>query len=238
MAKIVLCILVLMAAPVWASGEGPGAERPDKTVLIVDRRADSVTLYFSMPATELAPTFGTGADALLDAEGTVDINLLYEGTYDLADEIFAPVRIELDGQPVAFEALSMMVHDPDVLPGFETPWDGETSIAVCTSPETVDRMGLETLQAYLGYYAWKVNGLAPVTMTFPQSGQALGEIEVREFWNLQHTGTRKVSPEADGSITFAAGEGARLELPTLWLLAAACLGLGLVFLALHQREQT
>ena len=238
MAKIVLCILLIVAAPVLASGEGPGAARPDKVVLIVDRRADSVTLFFSMPATELAPTFGTGADALLDAEGTVDIDLLYEGTYELADKIFAPVRTEIDGQPVAFEALSMMVHDPDVLPGFETPWDGETSVAVCTSPETVDLMGLESLQAYLAFYAWKVNGSAPVTMTFPRSGRALSEIEVRDFWNLQHTGTRTVSPDAGGSITFSAGQGTRLEFPTLWLLAAACFGLGLVFLALHRRETT
>ena len=133
----------------------------------------------------------------------------------------------------------MMVHDPDVLPGFKTPWDGEISIAICTSPETVDTMGLETLQAYLGFYAWKVNGLAPLSLTFPASGngQVGRGIQVREFWNMQHTGTRVETLSEGGVLVLEPGQGSSLGTATMWLLAFGCSGIGALLLLLYLRDR-
>lgn len=231
---IAAILLMGLGGPVLADSTA-GAKRPDGLVLIVDRRADSISLFLSLPARDLEPVFGLGADALLDTEATVDIDLLYEGTFELADEIFASVETQLDGGPVTFEAMSMMVHDPGVLPPFKTPWDGETSIAVCTSPETVDRSGLDELQAYLGFFAWKVNGLAPLSLTFSEAGRGIENVEVREFWNMQHTGTRITALGADGELVLEAGQGRRLGAVTLGLLALGMLAIGILFLALHLR---
>lgn len=225
-----------LALPGHADGAGQGAVAPKHPVLIVDRRPQSISLYFSMPAADLEAVFGTGAEDLLGQDGTIDIDGLYEGTFELADRIFASVVPTIEGQPVLFEGISMMVHDPEALPEFETPWDGETSIAVCTSPETVDKMGLDALQAYLGYFAWKVNGMAPVALAFQQADLSGREIEIREFWNMQHTGSRVETLSGGGTLLLEAGQGSRLGSATLWLLAIACLGIAALFLVLYARE--
>lgn len=209
--------------------------RPEHPVLIVDRRADSVALFLSIPAEELRPAFGSGAENLLGPDGTIDIDRLYDGTFSLADEIFAQVRIRADERPVTFEAMSMMVHDPEALPAFETPWDGETAIAVCTSPDTVDQLGLETLQAYLGFYAWRLNGLAELSLTLPNEGRAVEQIEVREFWNMQPLDARIVAPDDAGRLVLKPTSAGPIHPTTLWLLALAFGALGAVFLVSHRK---
>lgn len=149
--------------------------------LIVDRRAESIALYFKLAATDFEPVFGSGAEGLLGADGTVDVPRLFDGTFPLADRIFAATSVRLAGQETPFEALSMMVHDPDILPDFAMPYDAEMSIAVCTSPETVQNMTLETLEGYLGYFAWKVDGLAEMAIALPETGRGALDLNVREF---------------------------------------------------------
>jgi hypothetical protein len=127
--------------------------------LIVDRSAQSVALSFKMAATDLRRVFGMGAEGLLADDGTVDVPRLYDGMFPLADEIFASSTVRLGGTATPFEALSMMVHDPDILPDFTSPYDAELSIAVCTSPETVLNMSLATLEGYLGFSRGRSTGL-------------------------------------------------------------------------------
>ena len=149
--------------------------------LIVDRREDSVALYFRTAASDFETIFGAGADALLAIDGTVDVPRLYDGTYLLADEIFATSTVQIGSDVVRFEALSMMVHDPEILPDFATPYDAELSIAVCTSPDTVANMGLSSLEGYLGYFAWKVDGFADMQISLPQTGRGALELRVRAY---------------------------------------------------------
>lgn len=130
----------------------------------------------------------------------------------------------------------MMVHDPRALPPFETPWDGETSIAVCTSPETVDDMGLDALQAYLGFFAWKVDALATITLTLPSVTNGPVRIEVWEFWNMQPTSSRIATLGGDRTLVLEPGRTGELGAATLWLLALALLGAGGVLIALHMRD--
>lgn len=237
MSKLFLLVLFLWVSPVHAEGVAAGAARPDTPVLIVDRRADAVTLFLSLPATDLQTVFGTGAGDLLDAEDTIDVARLYDGTFELADRIFAPVETLIGGVPVPFEATSMMVHDPEVLPDFLSPWDGEVAIAVCTSPETVDNLGLQTLQAYMGFFAWKVNGMEPVSLEFPMTGRSPQTIEVREFWNLQFIGARTEILQDGGTLTLETGRGTGLGTATLGLFALAFLGVGVVLLLAFHHER-
>ena len=169
--------------------------------LIVDRGPQSVALYFKLAATDFKPVFGTGAEGLLDADGTVDVPRLYDGTFPLADEIFSATTVRLAGQPTTFEALSMMVHDPDILPDFAMPYDAELSIAVCTSPETVQNMTLETLEGYLGYFAWKVDGLAELEITLPQTGRAPLDLRVLEFVDKVEVWDQTVTLEDGATLT-------------------------------------
>ncbi|MEM9852045.1 MAG: hypothetical protein AAF761_08605, partial [Pseudomonadota bacterium] len=120
----------------------PAFAEPDMRVL-VDREPSGISVYFTTAASDLQAVFGAGADELLTEDGTVDIDGLYRGTFDTADDIFADVTARIDGAPFVFEALSMMVHDPSILPDFATPFDAAMSVAVCNSPETVRNMGLD-----------------------------------------------------------------------------------------------
>ena len=232
----ITCLFAICAGAAFADGVAEGAATPETPVLIVDRRADNVSLFLTLPAVDIEPLFGMGAEALLDESGTIDIDALYEGTFDLADQIFSDVTVTSAAGPMPFEAMSMMVHDPAVLPAFRTPWDGETAIAVCTSPETVDLMGLEPLQAYLGYFAWKVNGLEPFSLTFPDTTSDTTVLEVREFWNAQHMSTSQMTLGADPTLHLDPGTGTPLGQATLWLLAIASFAVGAVFLLLHRRS--
>jgi hypothetical protein len=203
-------IATTMAAPAVAT---------DAT-LIVDRRAESVALYFKMPATRIGPVFGTGAEGLLGVDGTVDVPRLYDGTFPLADDIFSATTVRLGGEATTFEALSMMVHDPDVLPDFAMPYDAELSIAVCTSPETVQNMTLETLESYLGYFAWKVDGLAGMDIDLPRTGRGPMELRVREFVDHVEVWDQTVTIPDGGTLTLTAPD-APAQASVGWLAVVA-----------------
>lgn len=189
----------------FASAIAAQAFASDAT-LIVDRRAESVALYFKLAATDFEPVFGTGAEGLLGPNGTVDVPRLYDGTFPLADDIFASTTVRLAGQATPFEALSMMVHDPEILPEFAMPYDAELSIAVCTSPETVQNMTLETLEGYLGYFAWKVDGLAELEITFPETGRTPVELRVIEFVDHVEVWDQTVTLEDGATLTLTEPE--------------------------------
>ena len=174
----ILALSLGLAAPATAQADTVAE-------ILIDRRADQVSLYFALPAADLEPLFGKTAEPLLGPDGTVDIDGLYEGTYLLADDIFADARVSIGGQEVPVEALSMMLHDPEFLPGFIDPYDAQVSIAVCTSPETVRGMGLSELDAYLGYFAWNVDGHQPVEISFSETGRGDMTISVRDFVDFE-----------------------------------------------------
>ena len=224
------CLLAIAAAPIWAA---------DMTIL-VDRREKAIAIYFEVPATTLPSVFGAGAESLLEADGTVDVPKLYDGTFLLADEIFARSTVTLNGRETSFEGLSMMVHDPDILPDFASPYDAELSVAVCTSPETVEHMTLETLEAYLGYYAWDVDETSAIRLEFPVTGRDDVEIRVFEFLDLKAVDERTVTLEDGGAISFQGVQPSNSSIAR-WLfgLSAAFLALAVVLLrprASHARR--
>ncbi|SMX24522.1 hypothetical protein BOA8489_02648 [Boseongicola aestuarii] len=221
-----------LSGMVIAAALAAPADAADAT-LIVDRRAESVALYFKMAATDFEPVFGTGAEGLLGADGTVDVPRLYDGTFPLADKIFAATTVSLAGQATPFEAISMMVHDPDSLPEFVVPYDAELSIAICTSPETVQDMTLETLEGYLGYFAWKVDGLAELVIDLPLTGRSVLELRVRESVDHVEVADQKVSLPDGGKLTLTPPEPPAQGL-TAWLTAVslgfALFAAGMIFL--------
>ena len=238
--RIISCLVAGLSLCVPAAGlAAPGIE------VLVDRRADQVSVYFALPAEDLNTFFGQGAEALLDADGTVDIEGLYDGTYLVADDIFAGATIRIDGKPVLVEALSMMLHDPEFLPTFTDPYDAQVSIAVCTSPETVRGMSLPELRAYLGYYVWDVDGRAPLEITFPALGRDAVEVTFRDFVDFREVGSTTVTLADGGVLTLeAADEGRGGAFP--WTLGAVvsaalalavALGLGVWFATFGARSE-
>lgn len=207
----------------------PALAEPDMRVL-VDREPSGVSVYFALDAAALPDVFVNDAMGITGPDGTVDIAGLYEGTFDTADEVFADVDTRVGDAPVTFEAISMMVHDPAILPAFTTPFEAAMSVAVCNSPETVREMRLESLTAFLGFYAWKADPLAEVVLTFPATGRAPLNVEV-----LDHAPSGEVRRStmilADGgTMTFAGPDAARFAslAPLLGVVAGLVLAGGAV----------
>ena len=210
-----------------------GAASAGTMTVLVDREPSGISVYFAADATALPGIFGAGADALLTDDGVVDIDGLYRGTFDTADDIFAEVDTRIGGVPFAFEALSMMVHDPSILPPFETPYDAAMSIAVCNSPETVRNMALDQLDAFLGFYAWKADPLAVITLAFPATGRAAITVEVIDYAPSGEVARSTQSLTDGGSLTLTAPKPARFAslLPLLLGVAALVLAGGVIALA-------
>ena len=202
--------------------------------IIVDRADDGTSVYFGLEADELPVLFGQGAEALLTPEGVVDIDALYDGTFDTADEIFASVDASATGAATGFEAMSMMVHDPAILPDFNTPYHASISIAICNSPETVAQMGLEDLVAFMGFYAWKADPGGTVEMTFPEVGREPITLEVRDYSSSGDVEISTVMLEDGGTLVLQApapATGIKIP-PALGAAAAAIAAGGLVWILL------
>lgn len=216
-----MLIAVLAASPTLAE--------PDMRVL-VDREPSGVSVYFTTAASDLQAVFGAGADDLLTADGTVDIDGLYQGTFNTADDIFADVTARIDGAPFNFEALSMMVHDPSILPDFATPFDAAMSVAVCNSPETVRNMGLGELDAFLGFYAWKADPMGEVALQFPGTGRPAIEVEVIDFAPTGEVRRSTATLKDGGVLTLVGPEPARLAtlVPLIFVIAGLVAVGGLV----------
>ncbi|MEL7343322.1 MAG: hypothetical protein AAFN59_00495 [Pseudomonadota bacterium] len=196
-----VCHIAATLACLWA-----GSAANALPTIIVDRAPDGTTVYFGLEADGLPGLFGQGADALLTPQGVVDVDALYDGTFDTADEIFAGVEATIDGAPAVFEATSMMVHDPAILPAFNTPYDAAISVAICNSPETVANMGLDELVAFMGFYAWKADPSGDILLTLPQTDRPPVTFEIRDHAS---TGALVVS-----LVTVASGETLRIAAPT------------------------
>lgn len=216
-----------VAAAEGATGMG-GAGEGGTHVLIVARDAESVELYFALPAAELPDLFGTGAGPLVGYDGTIDVTNFERPTDALAADIMAGSRITIDGAEIGLEAISTMVHDPDFLPDFATPWDGLIALKACTSAELVDGKGLGELRAYLGYTAWKVPGGGALRVDLPETGRAPVSLEIREFWSGRLTGVRR---EVLGDGQDLVLDRARTPPPALRLASWSVCGLALAGVA-------
>ncbi len=213
----------------WVSMAGLAAAGSDEgIVLLVDRRADEVSVYFSLQASDLPAVFGKGAEEMLGPDGTVDIDALYDGTFDTADAVLTSVEVRIGGAPVPVEAMSMMLHDPAFLPPFTDPYDAQVAIAVCTSPETVRGMGLADLRAYLGYFVWRVDGRASLDLSFPKTGRAPVDVTIREFHDFHPVPSRVVSLADGGLLSLTPPEPQR---PASALRIGAAIGAIVLLLA-------
>lgn len=145
--------------------------------VIVDRADDGVEIFVKFATADTEEVLAPFPPGFLDADGLVDIAPFRNGTYEMGDEMWAGVSTEIGGEDALVEAMSMMVH-PDSLPvDFEDPIDGWIAMAVCNVTDPNARFGLDELSTYAGFFAYKVDGYAPISLVFPTDI----DVEVTEF---------------------------------------------------------
>ncbi|MEM9811452.1 MAG: hypothetical protein AAF913_02185 [Pseudomonadota bacterium] len=189
--KRVLLLLALAATPAGATD----------VELLVDRLPTGISIYMRMPAGEVEPVLGRNGDELL-TDGRVDYAAMRDGTFEAADRLFARVDTEVAGTPVVFEALSLMVHQPDTNIPFSSPFDADMAIAVCNAP-TDETVTLADLDLMAGFYAHRVDSMAEIALDLPETGRPAIDVSVIEF--VEGAEVRRSEHTLD--------DGARLVLP-------------------------
>ncbi|MEM9428063.1 MAG: hypothetical protein AAGA32_01025 [Pseudomonadota bacterium] len=147
--------------------------------LLVDRLSTGISIYMRMPAGEVEPVLDRNGDELL-TDGRVDYASMLDGTFEVADRLFQRVGTEVAGDPVVFEALSLMVHLPDTNVPFASPFDADMAIAVCNAP-TDETVTLADLDLMAGFYAHRVDSMAEIALDLPETGRPAIDVSVVEF---------------------------------------------------------
>ncbi|QHQ33852.1 hypothetical protein [Algicella marina] len=226
------CLLLICAALPVARAQAEGVE----PTIIVDRRSDGVSLYFALPAPRLEGVFGADISALLTETGTADRVKLLEGTYEVAEDLIASLGITGDGEPAPFQATSLMLHHPEALPPFETPLDAEISVSVCTSADTIGDVAQSLLQAYMGYFAWKLPKTSVIEIDFPERGNGPMVWQVLDYRDFALTGRSVVEVADGGTLRLAPMQYVRGGLAKAALLVGLCCLALLAAIALWRRS--
>lgn len=152
----------------------------DVSVLI--HRTDRGTeLFLSGDATTLFSAFGAGADALSTEDGLVVYDDFKNGTWGIGDALLAQTEVRVGGRPVAFEAMSFMLHPKTEPVPFETPLDGMIAIGICNTLSSDERYGLSDLKAYAGYYAQQSATDVPIALSLPSETARGLNVSVSDF---------------------------------------------------------
>lgn len=147
--------------------------------MIVDRKADSVEIFFSLAAGDLDAVFDTDPAGLAADDGRIYFGALREtGTFDFGDLMVADARLTLGGTAQPLEAMSVMVHPDSDLP-YRDPVDGWVAMSVCGVPDPVEPPKPQDLHLYAGFIAYPGQGMAAFDLTLPH--QVTLDLTVKEF---------------------------------------------------------
>lgn len=171
--RIVVCSGLLIAPQAVA-------QEPDIEI-VVDRHNDSVELFVAARADTLLSAFDLSPQRLTETDGTVEFSKLREGTWDTGDDLFAKSDFALDGAPLVFESMSMMVHPIDLRLPMTTPLEALISVGVCSVDAPDQRPSLDQLHGYSGYIAYTDNGSGALRIDLPSTGRESLVVTVRDF---------------------------------------------------------
>lgn len=203
----------LIAMLLWAQH----SSAQDMT-LVIQRLDDSTEIYVSADAPTLFTTFNTSPDVIpmLDGlDGHVDFDAFFEGTWDVGDALLAETDITIGGTDARFEAMSFMVHPEDQKLPLRTRIDGMIAMSVCNTIEDGAQLGLNNLQAYVGYFSERGSADASIQFRLPETQHAELTLQVYDITpdGFIHEYQRVIGP----------GEPINLDLPAQPTLSVAML---------------
>lgn len=217
-----LLTVFLCAAPIVAAAQ-------DRADMIISRDAKTVEIFFSMPATTAADHFGVARDDLLNDEGYAVLDAYTEGTWTLGEDFWTGVEAQIDGAPVTFEAMSLMVHPANTPLPYRDPLDALTSIEVCTVNDAT--LDLSEAQLYVGLIAYTDSPDGELSFTFPNVTPSDIAFNVRDFTDHRLTLQTQAWSGEGGDLTIPAATKANEPLfggLSLVFASLAMVSLGLV----------
>lgn len=180
--------------------------------IIIDRDPAAVELFIQIPAPLIPEHIGTFPAEFMADDGIIDIAPFQNGTFDQGDYIFRNVTAMVDGRPIQFESMSMMVHPPEFDVTFDDPIDALKAISVCNVPDPLARFHVDDLMGYLGYIAYPVDGYAPITFAFPTNSK----ITVMEYRDGSLTSETDISSAMNGIVNLPENRPSQSWFKWLW----------------------
>ncbi|MEM6546291.1 MAG: hypothetical protein AAF713_00945 [Pseudomonadota bacterium] len=170
---------------------------------IVDRHPDRIELYFATRADNFVSAFGLLPEQLTGSSGTVNFAELRNGTFDIGDAMFSSVQPSLDGDPLAFEAMSLMVHPTEDAPQVQTPLEAFIAMGVCAVDAPSQAPLLSDLQGYAGYIAYAEDPYGALTLSLPETGREDLKLTVLDFRKGEPVASHQISVADGGEIDIA-----------------------------------
>ncbi|MEM8823525.1 MAG: hypothetical protein AAGF30_07945 [Pseudomonadota bacterium] len=206
----------------------PASAAASDITMIVSRTAESVEVFVGLPADDAPAWLGGGLDGLLDEDGLVNYdNLRLTGTASAGDEMFSEIEFTVAGQPVALEAMSVMVHPADAELYFGSPIEAEMAMSVCTAPDEVSGATLSQLRAYAGFNAYPVDRFAEIGIAVGGSETRTIDLMVFEGHVLTQRDQIKVGPDAAIQLAGVEPANRSFALPIALMLVAGGLAAAL-----------
>ena len=152
--------------------------------IIVEQRAGSTELYLGGNAQIVLEHLGTDPDLFLNDDGYVPFQQFQSGTWDLGDRLLSGVRVEDQGQPIAFEAMSLMLHPEEIVVPFQDAVAAVMSVSICAVLDPPNDLQLQDATLYAGYIAFHDTPIDDLIASFANLGRSGPEpidVSVRTF---------------------------------------------------------
>lgn len=120
----------------------------DRVEFIVSRSETANEVFIAMPTYVAVKNFGIQAADLTNEGGFADFDLFAKGTFRQDQAFSDSTKTWMDGAPLTFEAMSLMIHPTNTPQPFREPLDAITSIEVCG--KVLDDSPLSKAGIYVG----------------------------------------------------------------------------------------
>ncbi|MEM6637562.1 MAG: hypothetical protein AAF667_16910 [Pseudomonadota bacterium] len=194
--------IIALSLAVAASGAPALARDASIVILRTDR---SIELYLSMPSDMMMAAFRAPETLLASADGTVEVDQFWRGTWNIGDDILNGAEVTLGAADVQFEAMSLMVHPADQRLEMTTPLDGQIAMSVCGAPPPEVAPTLDKLHTYVGYFLDTTVSDAPLALSLPDGEFAGLDVTVWDYTGYRLTNVTRTRLSEGGTLVAESG---------------------------------
>ncbi|MQY42121.1 hypothetical protein GG681_05675 [Epibacterium sp. SM1969] len=195
--------------------------------VIVERSDQELSFFLALPVDQMEPLLGTDLSIIFSDDGKLPLDdFQRDGSFELADDVFAAVSGAVGGTAAIFDPMSMMLHpNASALP-FSDPFDGILSTSVCGVFIAPEDQVPERMTAYYGGIFLNVAPNAPVQLDFPKTGRSAITVKLRQYDDSGFVGETTVALPDGGALVLFEPWFSRSQVALAYLL-----GLVIVLLA-------
>ncbi|MEM6712432.1 MAG: hypothetical protein AAF590_09135 [Pseudomonadota bacterium] len=196
-----LCFVLVFLATLFtcAYADASGQVGSDPMIeIIIERRADSVELYFGGNASSMIAYFSADQTLFTNGSGHVPFDAFQSGTWLLGDALLNGASLSMgsdlvtlpeslaDGSPVTLEATSLMLHPATITVPFQDSVDAVMAVSICAVLDPPTDLRLQEANLYAGYIAFTDRAYDEILLRSPNNSASHNggvSVRVRDYAN-------------------------------------------------------